>query len=263
MGDEVAVYLSYLQNVKNAAGNTVRSYQRDLKHFITYLEGIGISDFSKVTRTCLNSYLLSLEREGKASSSISRMLASLRSFFHYELNHGKIQKDPCEMVRGPRVEKKEPTVMTEEEVESLLSSPSGNSPKEIRDRAMLSLLYDTGIHVSGLVGLKIGDLNRSLGYISVRGGGKEKVIPYGAKAAGALEQYLSESRPKLLKGKESDRLFVNCSGEPMSRQGLWKIVKHYGDRANIRDDISPYSLKHSSDIYVRPARDHAKKPVNK
>ncbi len=263
MGDEVKVYLSYLQNEKNAAGNTVKSYQRDLNHFITYLEGIGIYDFSKVTRTCLNSYLLSLEREGKASSSISRMLASLRSFFKYELNYGKIRKDPSEMVKGPKVEKKEPSVMTEEEVEKLLCSPSGNSPKEIRDRAMLGLMYDTGIRVSELVGLTAEDINESLGYISTHEGGKEKVISYSAKVGKVLQEYLSESRPKLLKGKESDRLFVNCSGEPMSRQGLWKIVKHYSDRANIRSDISPYSLKHSSDIYVRSAPKRVKKPVNK
>ncbi len=262
MGDEVALYLSYLQNVKNAAANTVKSYQRDLKHFIGYLESIGIQDFSKVTRTCLNSYLLALEREGKASSSISRMLASLKSFFQYELEQGKIGRDPTESIRGPKVEKKEPTVMTQEEVARFLGAPSGNSSKEIRDRAMFELMYDTGIRVSELVGLKMEDLNSSLGYIRIHDGGKEKVIPFGKDAGAALQEYLTSSRPKLLKGNESDRLFVNCSGSPMSRQGLWKIVKHYSGRANISEDISPYSLKHSSDAYVRPGRECTRRTGN-
>ncbi len=259
MDEEVAVYLSYLQNVRHAAVNTVKSYQRDLKHFTGYLENAGIHDFAKVTRTCLNSYLLSLEREGKASSSISRMLASLKSFFQYEFSHGKIRRDPTEMVHGPKVEKKEPTVLTEEEVARLLDSPSGNSPKAVRDRTMFELMYVTGVRVSELVGLRTEDLNTSLGYICTHDNGREKVIPYDKDTGAALDEYLSVARPRLLKGRESDRLFVNCSGNPMSRQGFWKIVKHYADCANIREDISPYSLKHSSDAYVRSGKNSAKK----
>ncbi len=262
MEAEVELYLSYLQNVRNAAANTVKSYQRDLRHFTGYLEGIGIHDFSKVTKTCLNSYLLSLEHEGKASSSISRMLASLKSFFQYELNNGKIHRDPSETVRGPKVERKEPMVLTEEEVARLLSSPSGNSPKEIRDRAILELMYGTGVRASELVGLHMDDLNSSLGYICAHESRKERVIPYDKEVGKALQEYLSSSRPVLVKGKKTDRLFVNCSGDPMSRQGLWKIVKYYGNRANISGDISPYSLKHSSDAYVRPGRDISKKVKN-
>ncbi len=260
MGDEIVIFTVYLQNEKKASENTVKSYQRDLRHFANYLEGIGIYDVSKVTRTCLNSYLLFLEKEGKAASSISRMLASIRSFFRYELNYGRIRKDPSELIRGPKVRKNEPTVLTEEEVARLLGQPDGNSPKEIRDRAMLELLYATGIRVSELVGLRTEDLNRSLGCIRCRDSVRDRMIPYGKEVEQRLQRYLSTARPELLKGKESEALFVNCNGSPMSRQGFWKIVKHYGDKAKIRGDITPYSLKHSYEAHIRDRRQRQKQP---
>lgn len=192
-----------------------------------------------MTRTLLNSYILYLESQGRAATTISRMMASMKAFFHYEFSRGKISRDPAELLKAPKVEKKAPTILTVEEVTSLLNQPGGSSPKELRDKAMLELLYATGIRVSELIGLALKDLNLSIGFITCRDEHKERTVPFGKVTRQALEQYLSQARDSLLKGKESALLFVNCSGRPMSRQGFWKIIKHYGAMAGITADITP------------------------
>lgn len=245
MLSDISSFVEYLREVKKTSKNTEISYQRDLHQMCAYLEGLGIKEVSKVTRTSLNSYVLYLERERKATTTISRVLASIKAFFHYELSMGNIKRDPAELLKAPKIEKKAPTILTVEEVERLMAQPAGQNAKEIRDKAMLELLYATGIRVSELIHLELTDLNMQVGYITCRDGQKERMVPFGKRAKKALAKYLEESRAILLKGNESACLFSNCNGQPMSRQGFWKIIKYYGDKAEIKSDITPHSLRHS------------------
>lgn len=245
MKTEVEAFISYLEQEKQASLNTVLSYRRDLVQFGEYLEQQGVSDPAKVTRTGLNSYILYLERQGKASTTISRGVATLKSFFHYEWKEGKIRRDPAELLKTPKVERKPPVILSVDEVNRILQQPSGQTPKEVRDKAMLELLYATGIRVSELIGLEVEDLNLSVGYITCRDGQKERMIPFGKTASQALKTYMETARPALLKGAASPWLFTNCSGRPMSRQGFWKIVKYYGEKAGLSGEITPHTLRHS------------------
>ena len=245
MVGEIANFVEYLKDVKKTSRNTQESYQRDLLQLCEYLEGQGIYEVPKVTRTSLNSYILYLEREGKATTTISRVLASIKAFFHYEFSMGNIKRDPAELLKAPKIEKKAPVILTVEEIEALMAQPCGRNAKEIRDKAMLELLYATGIRVSELVHLKLEDVNLNVGFITCRDQQKERMVPFGKVARKALQEYLMNSRGILLKGRESEWLFTNCSGLPMSRQGFWKIIKFYGDKAGIKSDITPHSLRHS------------------
>lgn len=210
-----------------------------------YLEENGITDCGKVTKTALNSYILFLEREGKAVSTVSRALASTRSFFGWLFKEGKIRRDPADSMHAPKIEKKVPVILTVDEVTKLLEQPSGANPKEIRDKAMLELLYATGIRVTELVNLKLSDVNMSIGFITCRDEHKERMIPFGHAAKDALAKYLESARETFLKGTRSELLFTNYSGRAMSRQGFWKIIKYYGERAGIEEDITPHTLRHS------------------
>lgn len=245
MTEDIKDFVVYLREVKRTSANTEVSYQRDLLQMASYLREKGITEVSKVTRTSLNSYILHLEKEGKATTTISRVLASMKAFFHYELSYGRIRRDPAELIKAPRVEKKLPTILTVEEVNCLLAQPGGEAPKEIRDKAMLELLYATGIRVSELIHLKLEDVNLNVGFITCRDGVKERTVPFGKVARQSLMDYMELSRKVLLKGSESEWLFTNCSGKPMSRQGFWKIIKYYGEKAGIQADITPHTLRHS------------------
>lgn len=242
---EIEQFTEYLQNVKQMSRNTVLSYRRDLLQMAAYLNERGITDAGRVTKTSLNSYILFLEKEGKAATTISRMIASMKAFFYYEFSQGKIRRNPTETVRAPKIEKKTPVILKEEEVSALLRQPGGNTPKERRDRAMLELLYATGIRVSELTGLRLSDVNLPIGFLTCHDGGRERTIPFSRAAKAVLETYVNQSRPILLKNRESEWLFVNCSGGQMSRQGFWKIIKYYGEKAGIQADITPHTLRHS------------------
>lgn len=245
MISDITNFVEYLREVKKTSKNTEISYQRDLMQLFSYLDEQGIREVNKVTKTSLNSYILYLEREGKATTTISRMLASIKAFFHYEFSVGNIAKDPAELLKAPKIEKKAPTILSVEEVETLIAQPKGKKPKEIRDKAMLELLYATGIRVSELVHLELTDVNLSVGFITCRDEQKERNVPFGRMTKKALVDYLENSRESLLKGKESPWFFVNCSGKAMSRQGFWKIIKYYGEMAGIQNDITPHSLRHA------------------
>ncbi|MGN0158109.1 MAG: tyrosine recombinase [Brotaphodocola sp.] len=246
MGAEIKAFIEYLENEKKASKNTILSYQRDLKQMMTYMETQGIYEVSRITRTSLNSYILYLENQGKASTTISRVLASVKAFFHYEFREGRISKDPAEMLKPPKIEKKPPVIMSPTEIDNFLKQPSGDTPKEIRDKAMLELLYATGMRVSELINLKVTDVNLSIGFLTCRDQQKERTIPFGKSANRALKNYLDDARGKLLKDHQNcSWLFTNCSGQPMSRQGFWKIVKHYGKMAGIDAEITPHTLRHS------------------
>ena len=237
--------MSYLRDVRQTSKNTEISYQRDLHQLAAFLEGKGITDVEKVTRTSLNSYILYLEKEGKATTTISRELASIKAFFSYLFREGIIRRDPSELLKAPKIEKKAPVILSVNEVNALLDQPGTSSAKEIRDKAMMELLYATGIRVSELIGLELADLNMQIGYITCRDGVKERMVPFGKTASQAMGLYLERRRRELLKGKESPWLFTICSGRAMSRQGFWKIIKYYGEKAGIQADITPHTLRHS------------------
>ena len=245
MFDEVEKFVGYLRDVTKMSQNTILSYRRDLLQFASYMADRGVAEAGKVTKTSLDSYILFLEREGKAAATISRMLASIKAFFHYESTEGYIKRNPAEMIRAPKIEKKAPSILSVEEVTRLLNQPGGRTPKEIRDKAMLELLYATGIRVSELMNLNLHHINMTIGFITCSDSGRERTIPFGRVAKKALDDYLKNSRPELTKKKESDWLFVNCSGGQMSRQGFWKIIKYYGEKAGIQTDITPHTLRHS------------------
>ena len=245
MTTEIEAFIHYLEDVKQSSRNTVVSYQRDLRQLKEYLERQGIEEPSRVTKTSLNAYISYLQRKGKATTTISRILASTKAFFHYEFMEGNIHRDPAELLKTPKIEKKIPLIRSVEEVNRFLEQPDGTSAKEIRDKAMLELLYATGIRVSELIGLKLQDVNLSVGFLICRDGEKERMIPFGKKVNQYLKTYLDQARPELIKENESVWLFTNCSGRQMSRQGFWKIVKYYGDKAGIQVDITPHTLRHS------------------
>lgn len=245
MGLELPLFIDYLKETKNASASTVSSYQRDLRKLETYLSDHGIIDVENITATNLNSYVLYLEKQGLSSATVSRNVASMKAFFHYACYKRRIANDPTETIKAPHIEKKMPGILSMEETVRLLEQPSGDSPKEIRDRAMLELLYATGIRVSELISLKLQDVNLALSYIVCRDGDKERVIPFGECSRHSLERYLREGRDHLLKGQESEYLFVNCSGKVMSRQGFWKLIKQYAAKAGIVADITPHTLRHS------------------
>ena len=245
MRGEVDRFEQYLREVKQASENTVQSYRRDLMQMITYLEEKEIREAAKVTKTSLHGYILHMEEQGKAATTISRMMAAMKAFFNYECMQACIRRNPAESLHAPKVEKKALVVLSVDQVSALLAQPSGQTPKEIRDKAMLALLYATGIRVSELIGIQMEDINMNIGFLVCRDGERERTIPFGRSAKAALEEYLEHARNELLRGKGSDYFFVNCTGGAMSRQGFWKIIKYYGEKAGIEEDITPHTLRHS------------------
>ena len=245
MQKEIDSFISYLHNVKKTSSNTELSYQRDLKKLRAYLEGRGIKNVSEITEEALKDYVSDMADKGFKPATVSRNIASIKAWFHYMMSNGMITKDISLGLKAPKIEKKIPEIMTLTEVNSLLDQPKGDSPKEIRDKAMLELLYATGIRVSELIGLKMNDLNLQSSMITCRDLHKERVVPFSATAKTAIVRYLNESRDKLIGDAPVDTLFVNCSGVEMSRQGFWKLIKYYTKKAGIQADITPHTLRHS------------------
>ncbi|MGN0251398.1 MAG: site-specific tyrosine recombinase XerD [Oliverpabstia sp.] len=246
MEQTIREFITYLHNTKKSSGNTEVSYERDLKKMMQYFSEIhGIHDVRQITETNLNSYMLYLEKNHFAASTISRSVASIRAFFQYLYKTHVIDHDPSEELRPPKVEKKMPEILTVGEVDMLLRQPSANSPKGIRDKAMMELLYATGIRVSELICLQVSDVNLMMGYINCHDTEKERIIPFGNEAKKALAAYLGGARNCFLHSGESTVLFTNCSGKPMSRQGFWKVLKAYASEAGIKKDITPQTLRHS------------------
>ncbi len=238
-------FITYLHNVKKKSENTVLSYNRDLTKFIKYLRTNKITSLDKVEEKDLEKYIKELNDNGFKSATVSRNIASLKAFFHYLNNEGVLSNDPTKSLKSPKIEKKIPEILTTDEVFALLEQPSGDSPKEIRDKAMLELLYATGIRVSELINLEVSDVNLKTSSILCRDGSKSRTIPYGKKAKDALTRYLEGAREAIVDNKESTILFANCSGQKMSRQGFWKLIKHYAKKAGIESDITPHTLRHS------------------
>ena len=243
MEQMIGAYISYLGDVKHSSQNTIQSYRRDLNKMQEYFKENGVSEVDEINSTSLGSYVLYLEKSGMSSATVSRSIACIRSFFIFLLGRGMVKGNPTESLKPPKVEKKSPDTLTVDEVTLLLSQPSGESPKEIRDKAMLELLYATGLRVSELINLRDMDVNLDLEFIEVNDNGRLRSIPIGGQAKEALEIYLRDVRPTMV--KSGDYLFANVKGEPMSRQGFWKIIKYYAKKAGIDKDITPHMIRHS------------------
>lgn len=238
-------FITYLHNVKKKSENTVLSYNRDLSKFIKFLKSKKIDSLDKVTDKDLDNYIKELNDNGFKSATVSRNIASLKAFFSYLNNEGICSNNPTKSVKSPKIEKKIPEILTTDEVFALLDQPSGDSPKEIRDKAMLELLYATGIRVSELISLDVSDVNLQMSCITCHEGSKSRTIPYGKESKAALAKYLESARGAIVDNKESTILFANCSGQKMSRQGFWKLIKYYAKKAGIEADITPHTLRHS------------------
>lgn len=245
MEQDIQDFIQYLHVEKQTSENTEVSYERDLRKMREYFAGQGITDVKAVTAAHLNLYLMSLEQLGKKPSTISRSIVAMKAFFHYLQKQRRLSQDPAEQLRAPRVEKKMPAILTPEEVTRLLEQPSGNSAKELRDRAMLELLYATGIRVTELITLKVTDVNLAMEYVKCADAHKERIIPFGRTAREVLRRYLEQGRPMLVTDENCEWLFTNCSGGAMSRQGFWKLIKSYGKKAGIEAEITPHMLRHS------------------
>lgn len=245
MNDGLLRFISYLINTKGASKNTVLSYERDLKKLINYLNEENIVNFEEVNYSELELYISVLQKDGKASSTISRNIASIKAFFNFLIVEKIITDDPTLYLKAPKVEKKAPLILTTEEIDLLFKQPNLENVKGIRDKAMLELLYATGIRVSELINLTVDDINLNLGYIRCEDQKRQRIIPFGSAAKESLQLYLLNARRIMLKDKEQQSLFVSCLGHPMSRQGFWKIIKYYKDKAGIDRKITPQMLRHS------------------
>ncbi|WP_454191880.1 site-specific tyrosine recombinase XerD [Paenibacillus sp. Marseille-Q7038] len=248
----VQPYMDYLQEDKGSSVSTLESYKRDIEQFIGYMIREQHMDAdveaSEITRTHIVLYLSYLKKEGKAASTIARNVVSLRSFFHYLMFKGLVSKDPTYHLDSPKTEKSPPKILSISEVDRLLSIPDPSVPSGLRDKAMLELLYATGIKVSELVHLNVEDLNTQLKYVRTgRDSAKERVIPVTGIAARATTEYLESARSKLLREHiDEQALFVNTNGSRLTRQGIWKMIKKYAEEAGLAGEgITPHTLRHS------------------
>lgn len=245
MEKEITAFMTYLHNVKNTSENTEMSYRRDLGKVQQFMGARGITQVQEVSSEDLSDYVKYLEDHKFAAATVSRNIASIKAFYHFMMQESMVQEDLSEQLKAPKIEKKAPEIMSPEEVVRLLEQPSGETHKEIRDKAMLELLYATGIRVTELITLTLSDVNMQMGVILCRDRNKERIIPFGTAARDALSRYLDGTRDAMLENKASEVLFVNCSGQPMSRQGFWKLIKYYAKKAGIKADITPHTLRHS------------------
>ena len=246
MEREIEAFISYLHNIKKTSPNTEMSYRRDLTKMRIYLELTAqAQSAADVTEENLKKYIAYMERKKFKPSTISRSIASIKAFYRYLIKEGLVKTDVSDCLKAPKVERKEPDILSPEEMERLLEQPSGDSYKEIRDSAMLELLYATGIRVSELIALKISDVNMQMGFLICQDGGRERMVSFSNEVREALRQYLIKARDHMAANEARDILFVNCLGAPMSRQGFWKLVKSYAKKAGISKDITPHTLRHT------------------
>lgn len=243
-------YMKYLTVDKEISENTLNAYKRDIGKFFDFLREKQISEFEEINKTTVITYILRLKDMGRASSTISRNIASIRSFCNFLILKSIIKSDPTIGIDSPNMPKKTPDYLLQEEIELLLEQPD-DSVKGKRDKAILEVLYATGVRVSELVDLNIEDVNLKMGFIACNGEhGKARIIPLGNISKEALARYTSESRTSLVKEPDEKALFVNYNGERLSRQGLWKIIKYYTKKADIDKQITPQILRHSFAVHL-------------
>ena len=242
--DYLSGYEHYLADEKKASDNTASSYLRDVRQFSAWLAGRGL-DAAQVSQNDVRGYAQYLKGCAKSEATVVRSVASLKSFYSYLVSRRVLAVNPAKGYTPAKVERKLPEILTGKEVELFLEQPDPSDPKGCRDKAMLELLYATGIRVSELIALDVSDINLTVGFIRCRGNGKERMIPMYRAAVRALRAYGEDVRPQLIRDADETAFFVNLGGERMSRQGFWKIVKHYQEKAGIAKDITPHTLRHS------------------
>ncbi len=244
MSDLLSVYEDFLKTEKQASANTVSSYLRDVHQFAEAMRGKDVP-LVQVAARDVEDYANSLTKRGKSPATVTRSVASIKSFYTCMVDKGHVDQNPAKGVSPAKVERKLPQVLTGKEVELFLEQPECTDPKGYRDRAMLELLYATGIRVSELIDLDVDDLNLPGGVLRCYSKGRERVIPLYPAAIRALSEYITDVRPQLVDSVDETALFVNMSGDRMSRQGFWKLIKHYQEKAGIQKDITPHTLRHS------------------
>ena len=237
-------YERFLTEEKKASPNTLSSYLRDVRQYLDWLGEKGISP-TQAVHADVEAYTRSMTARGKSAATVTRSQASLKSFYSWMMEIGQISENPARGLSQTKVERKLPHILTSREVELFLEQPDPTDAKGCRDKAMLELLYATGIRVSELIGLDLDNINLSAGFIRCANRGKERIIPLYQAAVRALQNYLDRVRPQMVEHPDEKALFVNMSGERMSRQGFWKIIKHYQEKAGIQKDITPHTLRHS------------------
>ncbi len=242
-------YIEYLTTERRRTENTIAAYKRDIERYLAYLHTRNITDMHFANKTVVLTYLLSLQKQGRAASTVSRTIASLRSFYAYLCSKRYIAEDPTLGLEAPHVEKKAPQILSAQEVERLLDAPKCVDNKGYRDKAMLELLYATGMRVSELISLHVDDVNVSMGFLHC-GTKKERVVPIGRHATQAITDYLTHARPHLLHSADTSHLFLNMNGNPMTRQGFWKLIRSYKETAEIAAELTPHTLRHSFAVHL-------------
>ena len=246
MEERIDQFLQYLTVEKGLSRNTIEAYHHDLHRFLDYLRAQGIQDVSHVDRFNVRGFLLALNRKRLSTKTVARNLVALRTFFRFLVQEEVLKKGPTETIESPKLGKRLPEILTLQEVEHLLEQPDPTTPLGLRDRAMLEMLYATGMRVSELTQLPIHQVNLEGGYVLLYGkGSKERVVPLGSEAMKWIDLYLNTAREKLARGKGSPTLFLNRSGRKMSRQRFWMSIKAYGRKGGIRKRITPHLLRHS------------------
>ena len=244
MEKQLNEFLEFIEVGKKLSNNTLQSYRRDLTQFEGYLNENKIK-YNKLKTNDIRDYIQYLHENGKKASTISRSLASIRSFYQYEVKNRKVKVDPTEGIQSPKIEKRVPSVLTSKEVELLLEQPKNVDLKGIRDKAMLEFAYATGMRVTEIISLNIDDVNLEEGYVVCKTGEKQRTIPLGTMSLKALKDYVENAREYLIKDENETSLFVNINGKRLTRQGFWKIIKYYKEQAHITKDITPHVLRHS------------------
>ena len=245
MISEISGFINYVTVEKGLSSNTLNAYKLDLAKLRKFLEKRQLP-LASLTQSHLQEFIQALRLQGLEARSISRILVTVRGLCRWMVLEGRRTEDPSENLESPKTWKKLPEVLSLDQVEELLSQPDLTRHRGLRDKAMLEVLYATGLRVSELVSLQVRDLRRDLGYLHCQGkGGKVRVVPLGRSALAALEQYLMQARQTYLKGKDSPMIFLNYRGQGMTRQGFWKILRNYGRRAGIRSSLKPHALRHS------------------
>lgn len=251
MLDLIRVYENYLSKVKLASSNTVSSYIRDIRQFANWLEQMEKTELLNAVQQNISAYLTCLQDQGRSGATVSRTLASLKNFYAYAVSSGFLEVSPItDQIHVDRGERKPPQILTGREVELLLSQPVTTDPKGLRDKAMLEVMYATGIRVTELIDLDVEDVNLEMGIIRCNSSKKSRVIPLYPAAQKALSSYLIDARPLIAVSASETALFLNVSGARMSRQGFWKILKHYQGKAGIEKDITPHTLRHSFAVHL-------------
>ena len=245
MEKQLKQFFKFLENDKKVSNNTLQSYKRDLEQYKNYLLTNDLK-YNKITEDDIKVYVkYLLEEQNKKPSTISRMIASIRSFYQYEVKNKKISKDPTENIQSPKIEKKAPCILTTKEVELLLEQPTDEDLKGIRDKAMLEFAYATGMRVTEIISLNVEDVNLEKEYVECKTGKKVRDIPLGKMALAAIKEYINKARDIMVKSDKEKALFVNMNGKRLTRQGFWKIIKYYQEQAHIDKDITPHTLRHS------------------